>query len=182
MSQALQVRSRRPLVLAACAAAGVLLAAVPVGLLGPPRLVWNVTGSAPVGLYLVTPGRSPAIGAWAAVAPPPALSGWLDARGYAPHGVLLIKRVAARSPRRICREGGLVTIDGAVVARARDTDHAGLGLPRWSGCRQLAGAEVFLLNAHPASLDGRYFGPLSNDAVVGQARLIWTRARRGDAP
>lgn len=159
-----------------------LLAAAPAGLFGPPRLVWNVTGSAPIGLYLVTPDRTPTIGAWVAVAPPKALAAWLDARGYAPHGVLLIKQVAARSPQRICRHGGLVTIDGAVAARARDADHLGRDLPSWSGCRQLTDAEVFLLNTHPASLDGRYFGPLSNDAVVGQARLISTWARRGDAP
>jgi type IV secretory pathway protease TraF len=160
----------------------VLLAAAPAGLFGPPRLVWNVTGSAPVGLYLVTPRRAPAIGEWAAVAPPKALAAWLDARGYAPHGVLLIKRVAARSPQRICRHGGLLMIDGVAAARARDADQTGRALPRWSGCQQLTDAEVFLLNTHPASLDGRYFGPLSNDAVVGQARLIWTSARRGDAP
>jgi type IV secretory pathway protease TraF len=39
----------------------------------------------------------------------------------------------------------------------------------------LAGDEVFLMNwDEPASLDGRYFGPIPLHAVVGRAVPLWT--------
>lgn len=35
--------------------------------------------------------------------------------------------------------------------------------------------EVFLMNRdEPASLDGRYFGPIPASAIVGRAQPLWT--------
>lgn len=174
---------RRPsagLMMAAAAAIACTLA--PAGLGGPPRLVWNATASAPLGFYGVAPGQAPAVGDWAAVMAPDPLAKWLAARGYAPRGVLLIKQVAALAPQRVCRNGGLITIDGEEAARARNVDRAGRSLPAWSGCRRLAVGEVFLLNADPQSLDGRYFGPIGADSIVGRASVLWTAPQVSHAP
>ena len=169
-------RRRRWAVLAP-GAFGLACALAPAALGGPPRLIWNVTASAPLGLYRVTTDRAPVVGEWAAVTPPPHLAAWLAARGYAPRGVLLIKQVAAMAPQQVCRVGAQIRIDGAPVACALERDHAGRRLPRWRGCRRLAADEVFLLNTDPQSLDSRYFGPLPASAVVGRAQAVWTPQR-----
>jgi type IV secretory pathway protease TraF len=58
---------------------------------------------------------------------------------------------------------------------ARERDHRGRVLPVWEGCHTLSGAEVFLMNwDEPASLDGRYFGPIPLHAIVGRAVPLWT--------
>lgn len=137
---------------------------------GPPRLVWNTTASAPVGLWTLRPARHPSVGDWLAVRPPPVLAGALAARGVLPQGVLLLKQVAATAPSRVCRQGAQMLIDGRARARVLATDRWGRALPQWRGCRALEPGELFLLNAAPGSFDSRYFGPLTTADVVGLAR------------
>ena len=56
---------------------------------------------------------------------------------------------------------------------ARDRD--GRVLPAWHGCRRIADGEVFLMNwAAPDSMDGRYFGPLATNTIIGRAVPLWT--------
>lgn len=75
-----------------------------------------------------------------------------------------------------CRHGTSILVDGAVVVEARERDRLDRPLPVWRGCRTLRSGEVFFLNAeHPSSLDGRYFGPLDVDTIIGRATPIWTR-------
>jgi type IV secretory pathway protease TraF len=46
--------------------------------------------------------------------------------------------------------------------------------PAWQGCDLLRDGEVFLMNRdEPASLDGRYFGPLPARSIVGWAEPLW---------
>ena len=144
-----------------------------------PRLIWNASASAPIGLYRVQPDSDPPVGTLVAVAPPAPLSRWLAMRRYLPEGVPLLKHVAAKPGARVCRIGARVSIDDRPVVIAQSHDRFGRPLPVWQGCRTLRAGELFLLNAgHPDSLDGRYFGPLPAAAVLGRARPILTR----DAP
>lgn len=141
-----------------------------------PRLIWNASASAPIGLYRIRPDRDPPIGGLVAVAPPEGLARWLSARGYLPAGVPLLKHVAAKAGQRVCRIGEIVSVDGrpAVVAQARDG--RGRPLPAWQGCRTLAPGELLLLNpAVSDSLDGRYFGPLPVSTVIGRATPLHLR-------
>ena len=138
-----------------------------------PWLVWNTTASAPEGVYSLQPSRRLRRGDWVAVRPPPALGRWLDQRGYAPLGVVLVKQVAALGPSAICRRDGIITVDQTLVAQAEPVDRRGRPLPRWRGCRRLRPDEVFVLNAAPTSLDGRYFGPLPRSSVVGVLSPLW---------
>ncbi|MEQ8165802.1 MAG: S26 family signal peptidase, partial [Alphaproteobacteria bacterium] len=66
-------------------------------------------------------------------------------------------------------------VDWNAMAEARDLDRAGRALPVWQGCQSIGDGEVFLLNwQHPDSLDGRYFGPLPQSAVIGRAIPLLT--------
>jgi type IV secretory pathway protease TraF len=158
---------------AATAAGGVLLAALPVSWAQSPRWLWNTTASAPLGLYRLQATPTVRVGDWLAIRPPAALAAWLDARGALPSGVLLLKRAAALAPSEVCRRDGDILIDGTLLARALTHDRRGLPLPIWAGCRQLQTGQVFVLNAEPQSLDSRYFGALPLSAVVGRAQPLW---------
>ncbi|MGC5204406.1 S26 family signal peptidase, partial [Klebsiella pneumoniae] len=75
-----------------------------------PRVIWNASASAPIGLYRIHPESDPPTGALVAIAPPEQLSRWLSARGYLPEGVPLLKHVAARAGQRVCRVGAVVSV------------------------------------------------------------------------
>lgn len=158
---------------ATVAAIGCLLVLRP-GERPAPRLLFNTTASAPLGFYLLTPGRF-AKGQLAAVTPPRDLADWMARRGYLPANVPLLKEVAAVSGQRVCGRDDVLSIDGAPIARILPRDRQGRALPAYQGCRRLDSDEVFLLNRHAAnSLDGRYFGPVSARQVIGGARPLWT--------
>jgi conjugative transfer signal peptidase TraF len=166
-----------PLILAT----GAALALVSPAVNRPPALVWNTTRSAPVGVYRVSPIGRTAVGDLVAVRPCRALAAWLDQRGYLPAGALLIKRVAAVAPSRVCRAGAWVVVDNAPAAVAAMTDRRRRALPQWRGCRALQPSELFLLNAAPGSLDSRYFGPLPRSAVVGRLEPLLLAGSPADA-
>jgi type IV secretory pathway protease TraF len=89
--------------------------------------------------------------------------------------VPLIKRILALPGQTVCRTGPTIAVDSIEMGVARERDHRGRVLPVWEGCHTLAGAQVFLMNwDEPASLDGRYFGPIPLNAVVGRAVPLWT--------
>lgn len=141
-----------------------------------PRVVWNASASAPLGLYRIEPDRDPAVGALVAVTPPALLAQWLAERGYLGERVPLLKHVAARPGQAVCRIGAVVSVDALPVAVALARDGRGRSLPVWQGCRTLHVGELLMLNPdHADSMDGRYFGPLPASTVLGRAVPILTR-------
>ena len=176
-SEAAQVRRsllRRPvfLVMATVALAAIVALALPVAA-GSAQLVWNVTASAPAGLYRIV--REPWIrGDRVAVLPGEVLGADLDRRGVLAKGRLLIKRVAARTGDRVCRQGAEVGINGEPAGKARDLGSQGVQLPSWQGCITLGDGQVFLLGDTPGSYDGRYFGVTRASDVIGRAQLLLT--------
>jgi len=168
----------RKLPLIAVAATGCLLIGMGGGDRLAPRLLFNTTASAPLGFYLLRPG-APVVGEWVAIKPPPDLARWLAIRRYLPLNVPLLKQVAALPGQGVCGRGGVLSIDGEPVARARTSDRRGRALTPFQECRRLVAGEVMLVNAQPDSLDSRYFGPLPLVGLVGRARPLWTwEARR----
>lgn len=151
-----------------------------VAILSPaPRLLWNASASAPIGLYRLHRTDDPPLDSLVAVAPPARLAGWLAERHYLPRNVPLLKHVVAKAGQRVCRTGSTITVAGRIVGKARDRDSRGRALPVWSGCRTLRSGELFLMNPTvPDSLDGRYFGPLPASTLLGRATPMLTR----DAP
>lgn len=137
----------------------------------PKKLVYNPSESAPVGFYWID--QEPiSRGDYVYVRAPERGRDLVIERGYLPPDVALLKRVVGLDGDRICRDGTDISINGKVVASALERDRLGRTLPCWNGCRVLNDAEVFLLQDHPQSFDGRYFGPLDRRLIIGRARLL----------
>lgn len=169
---------RRYVMATAIAASAFAVSFVAIAVADPfPRVIWNASASAPIGLYRIHPDRDPPAGVLIAVMPPRRWAGWMAERGYLPEGVPLLKHVAAKAGQRVCRIGDVLSIDARPVAIALAHDRRGRSLPVWQGCRTLRPGELLLLNsAHSDSLDSRYFGPLPASAVVGRATPLLLRA------
>ncbi|RZI61470.1 MAG: S26 family signal peptidase [Zymomonas sp.] len=138
----------------------------------PPLLIWNASASMPTGLYVLRPQGKVERGAIVVAWLPADMRGFAARRGYLPASVPAIKRVAAIAGDLVCARSGVVAVNGRHVAQARSRDGAGRPLPSWTGCRRL-GQAVLLLGDDPGSFDGRYFGEIDADRVIGTARLLW---------
>ena len=140
-----------------------------------PYYIWNASNSVPIGLYRVQPVTRLTVTELVAVQPPDLLAAFLDLNGYLPNGVPMLKRVLALPGQTVCRNGAMVAVDGIDVGEAYERDRRGRPLPVWHGCRVIADGDVFVMNWQSAnSLDGRYFGPLPDSAVIGRAVPVWT--------
>ena len=141
---------------------------------GRPLLVWNPSPSSPQGLYAIALSRGFAANDIVIARPPAAAARLAAERGYLPRGVPLVKSVVAVEGNRMCADRNRVWVNGRNVALRLTVDAAGRPLPWWSGCRVLAKGEALLLGlGHPASFDGRYFGPSRAGEVLGKAKLLW---------
>lgn len=168
----------RPRARAALTLAGALSAALMATLVAPPppALVWNVSASAPIGLYRITPGRPIDVDDMVAARPPADVRRLAAVRRYLPLNVPLVKRAAAIEHDIVCAAGVEITINGRWVADRYVADGQGRALPWWSGCRVLGEGELFLLmEENPKAFDGRYFGITMPGDVLGRAILLWPR-------
>lgn len=150
-----------------------ILLAAPMLLDPAPRLVWNATASAPVGLWAITPGAPIAVGDTVLAHAPEPARRLAAARGYLPLNVPLLKTVAAIAGDTVCADGGVIKVNGAAVAIRRPRDAQGRPLPSWRGCARLARGAALLVNPDPNSFDSRYFGPVAGTAIIGRARPLW---------
>lgn len=143
---------------------------------GPrPRLLWNASASAPIGIYAIETEAPIRRGDLVAVRLPAALARFLARRGYLPTGVPLLKQVAAVADQKVCRSAAKITIDGIAVGVAFVRDRAGRALPVWQGCQRIPSGQLFLMNpAARDSFDGRYFGLVPTRQVIGSALPLWT--------
>ena len=137
-----------------------------------PLLIWNVSPSAPTGLYWVG-RRVPHVGDLAVVQLPPHMAMLASAREYLPRTAYLLKPVAAASGDRVCRHGSHVFVRGIFAARALATDRQQRPLPRWQGCHILRAGQLFLLSREPESFDSRYFGLIQAEHILGRATLLF---------
>lgn len=139
------------------------------------RLVYNPTDSVARGWYWIGPSDALHVGSIVLVRLPSAVAALVSQRGYLPEGVPILKRIGAVAPQSVCVRERIVRIDGADVATTLAHDGKHRPLMPWTQCRVLKDSELFLLSdAHPASFDSRYFGPIEASAVLGTARPIWT--------
>jgi conjugative transfer signal peptidase TraF len=164
-------RSQRHAILFGIVGLAILGASVRTG--APPKLIWNASASAPLGLYELRaerPGRDDFV-----LARPPSAARELAAkRGYLPASVPMVKRIAAANGDHVCALGNAITINGIRVALRLVRDHRLRPLPAWSGCRDLGSSDVFLLMENvPDSFDGRYFGITQRTSVIGKLVPLW---------
>ena len=160
----------------AIAAAGIGLLGITIAVPPVPRLVWNASASAPIGLYSVTPNASIEAGDMVIARVPDPWRLLAAKRHYIPSNVPLVKHVAAVAGDEVCALGDEIFINGHWLIERRVSDGQQRPMPRWSGCVRLRGRQLFLLmTGNPASFDGRYFGVTEGDQVIGKARLLWAR-------
>lgn len=138
-----------------------------------PRLVWNVSASAPVGLYGVSPGAAVARGDMVVARVPLRWRRLAAVRRYIPENVPLVKRVAAGAGDRVCAIGAEIRVNGTRVAVRRAVDGHARTMPAWGGCVTLRDGMLLLLMDAPDSFDGRYFGPTAAGDIIGKARSLW---------
>ena len=148
-------------------ALGVILIGASAGRVHP-SLVWNLSASVPIGLYVIDAG-APRLGDYVLIQLPAVVAELASERGYLPTGVALLKKVSAAQNDRVCRIGQQIIINGIAIARAATADLTDRPMPVWTGCRHLKAGDVFLLGGGPDSFDSRYFGPVSSGDVAGRA-------------
>ncbi|MEE9454644.1 MAG: S26 family signal peptidase [Paracoccaceae bacterium] len=137
----------------------------------PTKLVYNASASAPIGFYWVdqvSVSRGDTVLIWL----PKHVRELVEIRQYLPTNVPLIKRVMGIEGDKICRSGQEILINNVSAVVALFEDDQGRKLPVWSGCTTLGLDSFFLLQNHPKSFDGRYFGPMDRNLIIGRARKL----------
>lgn len=140
-----------------------------------PRLLWNASASAPIGLYQVSPGAPVMTGDMVVARLPEPFRALAAARRYLPRNVPLVKRVTAEAGDEVCALGDQVFVNGRPVAWRKKLDAMGRVMPWWHGCRMLRRQQLFLLMESPDSFDGRYTGVSEGTDLIGKAQLLWRR-------
>lgn len=137
-----------------------------------PLLIWNASASAPTGLYSVQGSGALRRGAYVLVTLPPPWAEFADAHGILPHGIPLLKPVAAMTGDRVCRVGRRITVNGRIAAIAYLININRRSLPRWRHCRVLKDGEIFVLARMARSFDSRYLGPIPLSSVIGPVQKL----------
>jgi conjugative transfer signal peptidase TraF len=159
----------------AVTAIGVAIVLAPVAFPPAPRLVWNASASAPIGLYSVSPTGLAEPGDMVIARVPEPYRRLAATRHYLAMNVPLVKRVTATAGDEVCALGQDIFVNGRWIAERLVADGAGRPMPLWTGCIRLRGQQLFLLMDAPASFDGRYFGVTEGHDIIGKARLLWAR-------
>lgn len=170
-------RRRRPIFVSAAIGVALigLATIVDLAIRPAPRLVWNSSASAPIGLWRVHPKARFGIGDMVLVATPKSVRRLAAVRHYLPANVPLLKRVVAKDGDSVCAFGPDIYNNGRWIAQRHAADSEGRPLPWWSGCEYLRGGRIFLLMDAADSFDGRYFGPVDEASVIGKATPLWLR-------
>lgn len=137
----------------------------------PMKVVYNASTSAPIGFYWidnVSISRADAVLIWV----PKHVRKLVEDRQYLPPDLPLIKRVLGIDGDKVCRRGQAILVNNVTVAVALIDDDQGRKLPVWSDCTTLGPDSFFLLQRHPKSFDGRYFGPVDRTLIIGRARKL----------
>lgn len=147
----------------------------------PPPFLWNLSESAPRGIYLGLDGEAPQVGDWVAACLPTHLATFgrqrsYLARGSCPGGAApVIKRLVAAGGAEVELGPEGLLVDGIPQLRSRPftVDSRGRALlPTIRYPYRVSPGQVLLLTEVADSWDGRYFGPLPAGAVLGVYRRL----------
>ena len=154
---------------------GIFIPVVAIGIASafdmPTKLVYNASASAPIGFYWIDQ-VSVSRGDTVLIRLSKHVRELVESRQYLPPDVPLIKRVVGIVGDEICRKEREIMINNVTVAIALIEDDQGRKLPVWGGCTTLGLDSFFLLQNHPESFDGRYFGPIDRTLIIGRARRL----------
>lgn len=173
--RAARERRRKRLRLASVSGAVIAALSATMSVTPQPRLLWNVSASAPIGLWRIAPGAPVQRGDMVVARLAEPWRSRAARRHYLPANVPLIKRVAAEPGDIVCAIGARISVNGTARATRRHIDGSGRPMPWWQGCILLRDGAMLLLMNDPASFDGRYFGPSARSDIIGKAHPLWLR-------
>lgn len=144
----------------------------------------NLTGSMPIGIYLLSPLQPNGVkrGMLVAGCGPPRAAQIGRQRGYLGTGPcandteLLLKFVVAISGDEVDVTRSGVTVNGCLLPRSRPAvrDRSGRRLPAWPRGRYLLGPErVWLYAPVDRSWDSRYWGPAAAADLLAEASPVF---------
>ena len=138
------------------------------------HILFQVTGSLPRGLYLVSEAAAVEKGDLVLVDIPQSVRALARRRGWIPQGLRyhLMKPVAAVAGDRVEVSRSGVFINGQYFGPVQPCDDVGLPLPAATGDFELAQGEFFLAAKDPRSFDSRYFGPVNHRHIRAVARPL----------
>jgi|SRR5579871_659821 len=137
------------------------------------RLTINLTTSMPRGLYLLAPARPIERGTIVNFPVPALVRPLVAGRHYLPTNFGLLKRVVALAGDHVCTQGHRYIVGDRLISPIAARDHAGRPLAPFPFCSTVAPGDAVLAAAGDASLDSRYFGPVSLDYLT-PAVPLWT--------
>lgn len=149
--------------------------ALPAAFHFAPRLIWNASASAPIGFWRIQPSAPVSTGEMVLLKTPETVRELAAERRYIPLNIPLLKRLRAQQGDTVCAAGPAIRINGITVAIRLVNDKKGRPLPWWQSCQTLSERQVFVLMDAPDSFDGRYFGPVDADLIIGKATPLWLR-------
>ena len=151
-----------------------LLAAQVLASISSHTLILNYTASMPLGIYQRVPIHTWRHGTVVMITPSPSEKALIAARGWLMKKGVLIKSIGALPGDQVCIHHDTVTVNGKIVGPVFAKDSHGLPLPVIRGCFVLAPETVFPFSTYSAhSFDGRYFGTIPLQHVLGEARPVW---------
>ncbi len=170
---------KKHLIIAALTISTIALVLIPAAVRFTPRLIYNPSGSAPVGWYWLVQETEVNRGDYVLLTLPEPIRLMALERQYLPQNVPLLKQVFAHEGDHICIRKGQLAVNKIIVSGVRKTDSLGRPLPQNLMCRTLRSGEIFVLNPERVdSFDSRYFGPLMTDHVIGRAVPLWVTGRQ----
>ena len=141
----------------------------------PFRLVKNYSVSERPGLYIVTQWKAPKKGDLVLVSFPEAAKELAKRRSWLHEGIPLLKRIVGVESDRVCHENGELTINGREIAPILAVDRQGEEMEVVNGCYTIQPGYFLPVNTYsPYSFDGRYFGPIPRDLILGKASSLLT--------
>ncbi len=142
----------------------------------PKRVVYNGSASSRIGFYWID-NVPVGFGDFVFLQVPDSVRKLIETRHYLQPNVPLIKRIVAVEGDEVCRNGRNISVNGGGMGLAKSEDIFGRSLPVWTGCKVLTKDQILVLQFHPDSFDGRYFGPVNRDLIIGRATWFsfpWT--------
>jgi conjugative transfer signal peptidase TraF len=140
-----------------------------------PVIIYNATNSLPHGLYLVVQKPVYERGDLVVFPVPESVKGLVRQRHWLPDGAFLIKPIVGERGDVLSTETGRCLVNGRDFGAVETVDRTGQPLPVFSINRRLQNGEVAVLNPSSRSFDSRYFGPIKERQIIGEAVPIWTQ-------
>ncbi len=142
-----------------------------------PKVIYNPSPSAPEGFYFIDKRAVPEVGDYVLLTLPKSVTMMALKRQYVGRGTPLLKQVIAQFGGHVCIKYDVVYVNYEAVTKVKSYDPSGRKMPVWEGCRTLEKGELFLLNLYSIySFDSRYFGPVTQNKIIGIAFPIWVQS------